>query len=260
MNFRKWFFILPVFFVGTLFAATTYTTRAGIPKPADSDTGWGTTLRSAFDVIDSSMCALGGSNYFSGSNRFFNGAIISSGTTLSLYNTAGNGIAYLQNAGSSGRSEMNIISPDGVGINNSAQTGVSLMVWGENTDVLHGSFAVMGSSANASAAYSGFIATSPIDASTLWSLPKKDGTANQPIVTDGSAHLSFSNQIAISTLTLTGYAKLASKTAAEIRSLTPSTVAQYFYCSDCSAVTTCVSTGTAAGAWALITARTSACQ
>lgn len=44
----------------------TYTTNAGIPKPADGDTGWGTTIRAAYDVIDSSFAVLNGTQTFTG--------------------------------------------------------------------------------------------------------------------------------------------------------------------------------------------------
>jgi hypothetical protein len=49
-----------VLFVPNGFSASTYTTNIGIPKPADGDTGWGTTIRQAFDIIDSSMTAIRG--------------------------------------------------------------------------------------------------------------------------------------------------------------------------------------------------------
>ena len=39
--------------------------------------------------------------------------------------------------------------------------------------------------------YSGFIGTSPVNQSTLWSLPTADGTNGQFMKTDGNAHLSF---------------------------------------------------------------------
>lgn len=52
---------------GSAFADNTYTTNAGIPKPADSDTGWGETIRDAFDIIDSSFATLSGTQTFTGS-------------------------------------------------------------------------------------------------------------------------------------------------------------------------------------------------
>jgi len=52
---------------GSAFAENTYTTNAGIPKPADSDTGWGETIRDAFDIIDSSFATLSGTQTFTGS-------------------------------------------------------------------------------------------------------------------------------------------------------------------------------------------------
>jgi hypothetical protein len=58
----------------------------------------------------------------------------------------------------------------------------------------------------------------------------------------------------------TGYAQLTSKTHAAITASTPGNPGEYYYCSDCSTVSTCVSTGTAVGAWALITNKGSPCQ
>lgn len=245
MNLRKWLFILPLFIVGSLFAANTYTTRAGIPKPADADTDWGTTLRSSFDVIDSSMAILGGVNNYSGTNNF-KGVNVSSGNALSLYNTLGNALAYLQNAGGTGNSEINIVALDGIGLNNSALGSYAdLIIYGGNASPGYGRFAVEGSSANASFAYSGFIATSPIDSSTLWSLPKKDGTANQPLVTDGSAHLSFTSTL--SSTTFVGGIGLWNLPIASINALIPSTTGQQVWCNDCTSNgakgTPCYSTG-----------------
>jgi hypothetical protein len=64
-----------------------------------------------------------------------------------------------------------------------------------------------------------------------------------------------------------GYFQLSSKTSAQIKALTPavnpntgSALGQQYYCSDCATVAVCVSTGTASGAWALITNKGSACQ
>jgi hypothetical protein len=63
------------------------------------------------------------------------------------------------------------------------------------------------------------------------------------------------------TLTTTsGALNLTIKSGAQIRALTPANQGQYYYCLDCSVVTTCVSTGTALGAWSLITNRGSVCQ
>lgn len=54
--------------------------------------------------------------------------------------------------------------------------------------------------------------------------------------------------------------QLTSKTAAQIRALTPTAVGQKYFCSDCTTVPECVSTGTAVYQWSLSTNRTSSCQ
>lgn len=62
-----------------------------------------------------------------------------------------------------------------------------------------------------------------------------------------------------------GFLQLVSQTSAQIRAITPTLVngvaiGEYYYCSDCATVPQCVSTGTARGAFALTTNRTSVCQ
>ena len=61
-------------------------------------------------------------------------------------------------------------------------------------------------------------------------------------------------------IAVSGATQMASKTAAAIKLLTPSAVGQEYYCNDCATVAKCVSTGTATGAFALITNKGSACQ
>jgi len=61
-------------------------------------------------------------------------------------------------------------------------------------------------------------------------------------------------------MTLSGYAQLDSLTHAGIQALTPAAVGQIYQCSDCGTVPVCISTGTAAGAWSIITNKGSACQ
>lgn len=73
----KKFFLSFLLLASPLWAATSYTTRVGIPKPADQDQNWGTTLRSAFDIIDSSMALLSGSA-FTGPVTFSSDVVISS--------------------------------------------------------------------------------------------------------------------------------------------------------------------------------------
>lgn len=57
-----------------------------------------------------------------------------------------------------------------------------------------------------------------------------------------------------------GFLQLTSQTSAQIKAATPKAVGEYYYCSNCTTVTTCVSTGTVVGAWSLITNKTGACQ
>lgn len=55
----------------------------------------------------------------------------------------------------------------------------------------YGGFTIQGSSANGNPTYSGFTSTNNVDQSTMWAIPRKDGTNGQAIITDGAKHLSF---------------------------------------------------------------------
>jgi hypothetical protein len=351
------------------------------------------------DVIDSSVCIQAGNNNFTSQN-YFSGAspniAMKDGNPIWFYSADNNNIATILNAGttaSANKASIKISASDGACVNGSACTpNVDLAV--NATTGGYGRFAVIGSSADASSAYSGFKATSPISASTLWSLPTADGiVSGSPMTTDAAGHLSlrngptvpylnvgasgltgapyinFSNagvgtamQIShdgsvngamllraqsgvyhvnptnnspvvvgakrlfvgssyytastqlvgsggsdnesviegpvwIGTHTVVGIPKLAVVgdistpytvifgtspttstttfhvgistsgalglqilTAASIKATKPNRVGEYFYCSDCSTVSTCVSTGTAVNQWALITSKTSACN
>lgn len=57
-----------------------------------------------------------------------------------------------------------------------------------------------------------------------------------------------------------GSVGLYSRTKAQILALTPAAAGQAYYCSDCTAVTVCVSTGTGAGAFTKVDDRTAACD
>lgn len=75
----------------------------------------------------------------------------------------------------------------------------------------------------------------------------------------GELHSDF--WVDASSITLNGsFLQLSSKTHSQITALTPAAVGQEYYCSDCSTVATCISTGTAVGAFGLITSKTSPCQ
>lgn len=96
-------------------------------------------------------------------------------------------------SGTPGTGDIQLYSPGGVGIginNGYSGTDPYLIVSNPNNASFIGSFAVLGTS-NTGNAYSGFKGTTSIDQSVLWTLPKRDGTAGQSLVTDGSANLSF---------------------------------------------------------------------
>lgn len=86
-----------------------------------------------------------------------------------------------------------------------------------------------------------------------------NGTAScaQPTNISGSAATATSATTAGTATIGSGFTSL---TGAGIRALTPATVGQVYYCSDCASVPVCVSTGTAIASFALITNKTSVCQ
>ena len=53
---------------------------------------------------------------------------------------------------------------------------------------------------------------------------------------------------------------LYSRSASQIVAIDPVAAGEMYYCSDCTTVAVCVSTGTAAADWALITDKTAACE
>lgn len=189
---KKLFAVLMIL-ASPLMAATTYTSRTGIPKPADGDTGWGTTIRQAFDIIDSSMCLPGASNTFTGTNSFLN-VVLSTGSSIKLYSSDNSNFSFVTNPTTSDSGIELAGTTGGVGINaiplDPDVTGVALSIF-PAVNQTYGSFAVIGSSNDSSTAYSGFKGTAPIDQSTLWSLPKKDGTSAQAMLTDGAGNLYF---------------------------------------------------------------------
>jgi hypothetical protein len=60
-------------------------------------------------------------------------------------------------------------------------------------------------------------------------------------------------------VSMTGAIKLYSKTKTEIAAITPASVGEIYYCSNCS-VPVCISTGTDAGDFSAITSSTTACS
>lgn len=63
-----------------------------------------------------------------------------------------------------------------------------------------------------------------------------------------------------SPLVMNGYLQYYSRTAAQIAAITPSVVGQAYYCSNCTAQTICISTGTSAGQFSGSSSRTAGCN
>lgn len=161
--------------------------------------GGGTPSGSNTNVQFNNAGAFGGSNNFNwyGSSMQVTGNIISSGSLTiqngnTLYlnsNGDADGVNFHSQPGGNGGNiellgtQMTINEVPGVG-----QGGIFI---GPSSGLTYGSFSVSGSSANAATTYSGFTSTNNVSLSTLWSLPKKDGTNGQVLTTDGSTHLSF---------------------------------------------------------------------
>lgn len=197
-----------------------------------------------------------------GEVAFNNGARVKYGNSLVFDKSTGASGAYIGNVTGLGLAAMNINAADGLGINtNNPFIGVVDVVIAAGNSHSQGNFAVLGSSVDGTTAYSGFVSTTSVAQSMLWSLPLKDGPSGGIWITDGASHTSFSPTVTISTTT--GAFGLAPKTKAQLSALRPESVGQQFYCSDCASALVCVSTGTATnGAWASQQAsnRTTACN
>ena len=183
----------------------TFTTRAGMAIQPINSCSWGDRLNTNFSILDSSMCLQGSTNTYTSYNEFANKLFIDGiGNSLQpelefLARLAtpvnGGGRVFLYN-GTDNASQLGITAQDGVIVNGALDNGLidlfSLGIF-PGAFQTQGSFAVMSSSANGSQAYSGLTAISPIDHSTLWSLPSKDGTNGQLLGTDGATHLGWYN-------------------------------------------------------------------
>lgn len=77
---KKLFALIPLLMSGVLYAGS-YTDNAGLYKPDNSETGWGSKVTANFQIIDSSFAALSGTNTFTGSNTF-SGTVSFSSITL----------------------------------------------------------------------------------------------------------------------------------------------------------------------------------
>lgn len=124
-----------------------------------------------------------GAHLYGGSRIYLGGTASSTQDAVSISNFASNGLS----------SFLYISATDGLSINgdNTTTDLWDLEVGGGNGANGYGRFVVKGSSADLTGTYSGFTSTNNVNQSTIWSLPKKDGTSGQAIVTDGSTHLSF---------------------------------------------------------------------
>lgn len=179
----------------------TSTSRTGLQIPQINSCSWGTVINNNFSILDSSVCLQSANNSFTGTNNF-SGLILTSGTAVAAYSLNGSQLATIQNNGTyaSGPNKraLEILSQDGIGINGiplgSGIAGAPSLVIYAGANETFGSFGVIGSSADSTNAYSGFMATAPITTSTLWALPRADGTSGQLLGTDGSTHLGWYNQ------------------------------------------------------------------
>lgn len=190
---KKALFLALGLILGTHCFAATTTPRTGMTIPSFGDQNWDVQLRQDFNIIDASMCVQSQPNNFTGLNTF-NGLTINYGSNLQFQTSAGVNGAFLNNTVGLGNKALTISAPGGLGIGStSAFGGIPTVEVYTKDGNAGGSFAVIGSSVNGMVAYSGFIATSPISQSTLWSLPSADGAAGQSLVTDGLAHLSWAN-------------------------------------------------------------------
>lgn len=128
-----------LFMAGPVFAGSN-TSRMGLYKPDDGETGWGEAIRDNYDIIDSSVAILSSTQTFTG------GVTISSGTIGRLYSDqiivsspayAGSSALYVDgfihavsgvNVG-----ETNAIGPFFISINNSNAGGSSIQFYGDGS-------------------------------------------------------------------------------------------------------------------------------
>jgi hypothetical protein len=173
------------------------TSRAGLSIPQINSCGWGAQTNANWNIVDSSMCLLSGTNAMAGTYNFSGTPNLYHGTKLNFQDVTGSFSSQIWN-NTSGALQLTLLATN-VDINGSNYAGGSgfasaldLAIFPQNgLSTSYGTFAVIGSSANGIGTYSGFTGTSPVSQSILWSLPTKDGTNGQAIITDGSSHLSF---------------------------------------------------------------------
>lgn len=88
--------LLAILFLAVNCQAASSTTIMGLIKPADGDTGWGTSMRTNFDILDSSVAVLNATQTFTG------GVTITSGTVSTLRSNS----VYISSPSYSGSSDL----------------------------------------------------------------------------------------------------------------------------------------------------------
>lgn len=236
----------------------TVTPRLGLTVPAYSDQNWDVQLRNDFNIIDSSVAVssntpvLNASNAFNQTQTIHNGNLVLDspgnpyGITLSVdpfftFDRIISGLGDLKilTSSSSITTQYNIAA---FYFTDDSDHGIEL--FGESGTSPQLKFLTAANNSNFLVLQSSVSMAAPL---TL-TLPSVAGSDGQTLLTDASGNLSFDTP------------SLTSKTHAQIVALTPKRTGQPYYCSDCSTVPVCVSTGTAVGAFSLITNKGSACQ
>lgn len=189
------------------------TTPGGTPAnkvitKANMFSNMGPVSATTFTVVGSTI-SLGGSGLTIGPQYFSGGINLVDGNSnaypvLIRTNIVGDGAS---------RQPLFLYATDGVGLGSTSECGSAIAAstapWPNGgcpyvqvypptvstTEVTsfgkYGSWGVRGSSANLQDTFSGFTSTNNVNESTLWSLPRKDGTSGQAMITDGLRHLSF---------------------------------------------------------------------
>lgn len=138
-----------------------------------------------------------GSSIVANQTVYANGANIalSSNTFLSFTDSSGGTTNPIMVGFTAGGQYMGISEPSGVAIGTQSNTAGQdpYLLVGNYSGKQYGSFGIFGSSNNTTQTYSGFTSTTGVSQSTLWALPKKDGTNGQSWITDGAAHTSFAS-------------------------------------------------------------------
>lgn len=182
---------------------------------------------------------------------------------------------------------VNAITANGI-LTTNAPSGLIIANGGQ---VSGGSFSVNGSNGITFADLSGLRGITLLSSQTVplnyaMVLPSAQASTGTVLMNDGFGNLSFPTYLRISTATTTtslfsvligtsapnsstdyhvavstsGALGMRNLPAASIRATKPNRVGEYFYCTDCATVSTCVSTGTLATQWAIITNKGTICN